>query len=137
MKKTWKISYIIETMILLLCLTEPTMAQMNENLKGRVTDESDGAIENVVVIVRGKSKNYQTVSNENGEYALVLPEGAYKISTRKVVGFKPFKEKVIKLISGQILYHNMKLKFDLKDADCLLIVTSSSNKFSKLKRKKK
>jgi hypothetical protein len=104
------------------------MAQGTGHLKGRISDQAGAAIEKTQVAVESSTSTFEISANENGDYDLELPAGTYKISTKKIAGFVPFKRDRIRVEAGKTTTLNIELKVTSKDAICILYITASPTK---------
>jgi hypothetical protein len=86
------------------------LAQDTVRLKGRISDSSGGAIEKLQIIVENSSGRFEAITNDNGEYDLVLPPGTYKVSTKKIPGFAPYNRNKVRIKPGKDKILNVKLR---------------------------
>jgi hypothetical protein len=87
------------------------------------------------IIVKSPTTKFETTANENGEYELELPVGNYRISARKMPAFIPYKRDSVRIETDKTRILNIQLKIMLKDAICVLYVTSSPIKKGEKVRK--
>ena len=120
-----KLMPLLATLMIAVALsTQLVLSQSNGLIKGRITDASGGAIPNVQITVRSPIDSFRTTSNESGEYEIGVPAGIYEIATEKIPGFAATKRKKVRVQANEIVELNIKKKLILKDAICILIVTS-------------
>ncbi|HEX8021114.1 TonB-dependent receptor [Mucilaginibacter sp.] len=117
--------------ILLLINTIPALAQQTKGtIKGHVGIQGDGPAENVSVSLKGTK--YGTITNENGDFTLRVPQGTYIIVISQV-GSKS-QETPVELAAGQTI---VLPNFTVNNAtNNLQEVSVSSNKVNKFKRTK-
>jgi hypothetical protein len=116
-----------KSMLMLLLVSQlfvAVWAQSDVVLRGRIEDPAGAAIPKVQISVTGKRGSFTAVSDENGEYELTLPVGAYRIGTAKAPGFAATKKKLV-IKAGAPVTYNLHPQIDLSTADCVLRVTSS------------
>src|SRR5688572_30427866 len=90
---------------LFVCLILP-FAVMAGTLKGKVTDEKGEPLPFATVFIQGTTMG--TTSNADGEYALPLGTGSYKV-TCQYMGFKP-EVYSANFTGNESVQHNFKLK---------------------------
>jgi hypothetical protein len=91
--------------LLLLVLSVPAFAQSRggAHVKGRVTDETGGALPGVTVELLGGSEPREVVTDGQGNYDFEsVPEGTYQLSMR-LINFAAVNHKDLKVSAGQIV----------------------------------
>jgi hypothetical protein len=104
------------------------LAQDTGHLKGRVSDSEGAAIAKTKIVVESPIAQFETAANENGEFDIELPAGVYKIETKKMPGFVPFKRNGVGIRANKSTLQNIRLKATTDDAICILTITSPSNR---------
>ena len=91
--------------LLLFAISVPAFAQSGAaaHVKGRVTDETGGALPGVTVELLGGSEPREVVTDGQGTYDFDnVPAGTYQLSMR-LINFAAVNHKDLKVIAGQIV----------------------------------
>ena len=91
--------------LLLLAISVPALAQSGggAHVKGRVTDETGGALPGVTVELLGGSEPREVVTDGQGDYDFEnVPSGTYQLSMR-LINFAAVNHKDLKVSAGQIV----------------------------------
>lgn len=108
-----------------LCLVAlPAWGQESSTLKGRVVDVLGAAIAKATVTIKSSEEKNQVVTNEDGEFEIQLPVGMYEIRTEEMPGFLASKYAKVRTKRGKGKRVTIKVMHTLKDAECILRITS-------------
>src|SRR5688572_27234876 len=104
----------------LLTFTSTAFAQQNGTLAGKVTDKATNEpVIGAVVFITGSTKG--SLTDENGNYALKLEAGIYKIAVT-YVSYKQSTYDNIKIESGKTTTLNIGIEEDTKHLNAVTIV---------------
>src|SRR5262245_9922187 len=90
--------------LLLIVLAVPSWAQTSATaqVKGRVTDETGGALPGVTVELFGGSEPKEAVTDVSGEYSFDVAPGTYQLSMR-LINFATVNHKDLAVRAGQVV----------------------------------
>lgn len=95
-------------------------------LKGNVVTSLGSVFPQMTVVIEGQNSQWEIVTDRTGAYEVDLPEGIYKLSTKKVEGWIPFKRAAFRVKAGNSLILNIVLDETHFDADCNLYIPHSN-----------
>jgi hypothetical protein len=111
--------------LLLFTNVQAALAQKPGYVKGRLSDIAGAAVAKNKVTIEDASSTYETVTDENGEFAFELPPGIYKISTEKIPGLVPLRLNKLELKSKQTRVLRVRLRAEDMDAGCKIELLST------------
>jgi len=113
------------TVVVIISLNAPhAWGQDSNRLKGRVVDVLGAAIARASVTIKNSERRNTLVTDENGEFEIQLPVGIYEMRTEKMPAFLPSKYAKVRMKRGNDKRVTITVTHTLKDAECVLRITS-------------
>ena len=102
-RRTMDCMKLLHVFLFLLVISAPAFAQSGAHVKGRVTDETGGALPGVTVELLGGSEPREVVSDASGNYDFEnVSAGTYQLSMR-LINFAAVNHKDLKVSAGQVV----------------------------------
>jgi hypothetical protein len=120
--------------VLMLC-AQAALAQNTGQIAGRVADIAGGAISGIEIKVLNVTSSFKAVSDDNGEYQIVVPAGIYNVSTEKLPGFAAAKRVGVRVRSGAATKLNITPSVSREGVLCELLIIAPPEQPKKRKKR--
>ena len=104
-----------------------SFAQTTGRIEGRISDNSNGAIDYAKITITSETQKYEIAVNKEGEFTITLPVGEYHLIAQ-AKAFRPSNKRIIKVSAQQTTKINLSLNVNLDEIECKLPITGTIDK---------